>query len=87
MRNVDHHFGDPPAMNASLLKSLKPGGRLAVLDFTPPSGGETVPGHRGDDGHHGITARTLEKELTSAGFEAVMSSEPGGRVIVVVRRP
>ena len=53
MRNVYHHFGDPPAMNASLLKSLKPGGRLAILDFTPPPGGETVAGHRGDDNHHG----------------------------------
>ena len=26
MRNVYHHFGDPPAMNASLRESLKPGG-------------------------------------------------------------
>ena len=23
-------------MNASLLKSLQPGGRLAILEFTPP---------------------------------------------------
>jgi ubiquinone/menaquinone biosynthesis C-methylase UbiE len=29
MRHVYHHFGDPPAMNASLFRSLKPGGRLA----------------------------------------------------------
>jgi ubiquinone/menaquinone biosynthesis C-methylase UbiE len=87
MRNVYHHFGDPPAMNASLLKSLKPGGRLAILDFTPPPGGETVPGHRGDDNHHGITAPTLEKELTAAGFEIVSSSEKARSVIVVVRRP
>jgi ubiquinone/menaquinone biosynthesis C-methylase UbiE len=87
MRNVYHHFGDPPAMNASLLKSLKPGGRLAILDFTPPPGGETVPGHRGDDNHHGITAPTLEKELKAAGFELVMAAEQGRTVIVVVRRP
>jgi ubiquinone/menaquinone biosynthesis C-methylase UbiE len=87
MRNVYHHFGDPPAMNASLLKSLKPGGRLAILDFTPPPGGETVPGHRGDDNHHGITAPTLDKELTAAGFEIVSSSAKGRTVIVVARRP
>jgi ubiquinone/menaquinone biosynthesis C-methylase UbiE len=87
MRSVYHHFGDPPAMNASLLKSLKPGGRLAILDFTPPPGGETVPGHRGDDNHHGITAPTLEKELKAAGFEIVMSSEQGRAIIVVARRP
>jgi ubiquinone/menaquinone biosynthesis C-methylase UbiE len=87
MRNVYHHFGDPPAMNASLLKSLKPGGRLAVIDFTPPPGGETVPGHRGDDNHHGITAPTLERELKAAGFEIVSSDEKDRTVTVVARRP
>jgi hypothetical protein len=28
MRHVYHHFGDPVAMNASVARSLKPGGRL-----------------------------------------------------------
>jgi ubiquinone/menaquinone biosynthesis C-methylase UbiE len=87
MRNVYHHFGDPPAMNASLLKSLKPGGRLAILDFTPPPGGETEPGHRGDDNHHGITPPTLEKELKAAGFEIVSSNLQNRTVTVVARRP
>jgi ubiquinone/menaquinone biosynthesis C-methylase UbiE len=87
MRNVYHHFGDPPAMNASLLKSLKPGGRLAVLDFTPPPGGEAEPGHRGDDNHHGITPPTLERELKAAGFEIVSSGEKNRTVTVVARRP
>jgi ubiquinone/menaquinone biosynthesis C-methylase UbiE len=87
MRNVYHHFGDPPAMNASLLKSLKPGGRLAILDFTPPPGGETVPGHRGDDNHHGITAPTLERELKAAGFEIVSTDGKDRTVTVVARRP
>jgi ubiquinone/menaquinone biosynthesis C-methylase UbiE len=87
MRNVYHHFGDPPAMNASLLKALKPGGRLAIIDFTPPPGGETVPGHRGDDNHHGITAPTLEKELKAAGFEIVSSDSTDRTVRVVARKP
>ena len=71
----------------SLLKSLKPGGRLALLDFTPPPGGETVPGHRGDDNHHGITPPTLEKELKAAGFEILSSAEQNRTVTVVARRP
>lgn len=88
MRNVYHHFGDPPAMNASLLKSLKPGGRLAVLDFTPPPppGGENPPGRRGEDNHHGITQQTLERELTAAGFEIVSSTQNNRTVTVVARR-
>ena len=87
MRNVYHHFGDPPAMNASLLSSLKPGGRLAIIDFAPPSGGETAPGHRGDDNHHGITPPTLERELKAAGFEIVSSETKDRTVLVVARRP
>jgi ubiquinone/menaquinone biosynthesis C-methylase UbiE len=87
MRNVYHHFGDPPAMNASLLKSLKPGGRLAVIDFTPPPGGEAAPGGRGKDNHHGITAPTLERELKAAGFEIVSAAESGRTVTVVAARP
>ena len=87
MRNVYHHFGDPPAMNASLLKSLKPGGRLAVIDFTPPPtrNSENPPGRRGEDNHHGITAATLEKELRAAGFE-ILSAETKNRAVMVVAR-
>ncbi len=87
MRSVYHHFGDPPAMNASLLKSLKPGGRLAVIDFTPPPtpNSENPPGRRGEDNHHGITAATLEKELKAAGFE-ILSTETRNRAVMVVAR-
>ena len=90
MRNVYHHFDDPPIMNASLLKALKPGGRLAIIDFTPPPPSnvtENPPGHRGEDGHHGITGTTLEKELRAAGFEIVLSENTQRGVFVVARRP
>lgn len=87
MRNVYHHFGDPAAMNASLRESLKPGGRIAIIDFTPPPGGEAAPGRRAEDNHHGITAPTLEAELKAAGFEVLSSTTTNRRVTVVGRRP
>jgi len=87
MRAVYHHFDDPAAMNASLLKSLKPGGRLAVQDFAPPPGAENPPGHRGEDKHHGVTAATVERELKAAGLEVVSSATESERVRVVARRP
>ena len=88
MRNVYHHFGDPPSMNASLLNSLKPGGRIGILDFTPPPGRDTAaPGKRGEDGQHGVTAATVERELKAAGFEIVSAGETSRTVTVIARRP
>jgi ubiquinone/menaquinone biosynthesis C-methylase UbiE len=68
MRLVYHHFGDPNAMDASLLSSLKPGGQLAVLDFPPKTGVTAEPGHRADGDSHGVMPATVIKELTAAGF-------------------
>ena len=89
MRNVYHHFGDPGAMNASLFKSLKPGGSLAVQDFGPPPGAESAtPAGRSQDGHHGVTPATVERELKAAGFDILSSSEwPLRAFMVVARRP
>ena len=88
MRNVYHHFANPPAINASILASLKPGARAAVVDFTPPDKEAERPEDRGKDGMHGIKPETLRRELTAAGFEDVSSEDGDGRwFIVVVRRP
>jgi ubiquinone/menaquinone biosynthesis C-methylase UbiE len=88
MRLVYHHFGDPPQMNASILHSLKPGGRLAVIDFAPPPGGENPPGHRGENNHHGVTAATVERELKEAGFEIISSTVLNEHSFMVLgRRP
>jgi ubiquinone/menaquinone biosynthesis C-methylase UbiE len=87
MRNVYHHFADPPAMNTSIAAALKPGGRLAIADFTPPPGSEAArPADRGKDGMHGITVPTLTKELTAAGFELVTSSSTDRAFMVVVAK-
>lgn len=88
MRNVYHHFADPERMNASILAAMKPGARLAVVDF-PPTGDEASrPGDRDEGRSHGITSETLSRELQAAGFEPV-SSEQGERrwFMVVVAKP
>jgi ubiquinone/menaquinone biosynthesis C-methylase UbiE len=68
MRLVYHHFGDPAAMNTSLRRSLKPGGRLAILDFGPTSKVSAPPGKRGDGDSHGVMPATVIEELKAAGF-------------------
>ena len=87
MRNVYHHFGDPAAMDASLFKSLKPGGRLAVIDFTPPGQEAEKPSGRSADGFHGVKPQTVARELVAAGFEVISAETHNRAVQVVARRP
>ena len=88
MRNVYHHFADPAAINTSIAAALKPGGRLAVVDFAPPDKEAERPGDRSKDGMHGVSAETVSRELHAAGFEPV-SSEAGAQrwFMVVVVKP
>ena len=42
LRDVYHHLTHPQDIGASLLAALKPGGRLAIMDF-PPEPGSSIP--------------------------------------------
>lgn len=83
LRRVYHHFDDPESMNASLFQSLKPSGRIAVIDFEP-RGSETDPEGRDSGSQHGVTAETVVSELKQAGFVLVSSDKASGRNIYVV---
>jgi ubiquinone/menaquinone biosynthesis C-methylase UbiE len=89
LRKVYHHFGDPGLMNASMRRSLKPGGLLAVIDFAPDSAESEDPSERDTGDQHGVTSATVVRELSQAGFELVAVEEGTrpGRFMVVVRRP
>lgn len=78
MRRVYHHFGDPPAMNASLFTTLKQGGKLAIIDFAP-RGSESEPGERASGGSHGVTQETVIEEVTAAGFVLLEQQEKNAR--------
>jgi precorrin-6B methylase 2 len=69
MRNVYHHFETPSAMNRSIAAALKPGGRVAIVDFGPPDKEAPKPADRDQDGMHGVTRETVARELTEAGFQ------------------
>jgi ubiquinone/menaquinone biosynthesis C-methylase UbiE len=84
MRNVYHHFADPVAMNASIAAALKPGGRLAVVDFGPSGNEAAAPADRDNDGTHGITADTVTRELQAAGFVPIATERGTGRWFMVV---
>lgn len=88
MRRVYHHFEDPASMNNSIWEALKPGGRLAVIDFAPHGGESSAPDERAMDSGHGVTFETVVKELSQAGFIQVSPDQRSGRdVYVVMRKP
>jgi ubiquinone/menaquinone biosynthesis C-methylase UbiE len=89
MRLVYHHIKDPVLMNQSLYRSLKPSGRLAIIDFPPDSAESADPSRRAEGEQHGVTAPTVVRELRQAGFELVSMDEASGtrRFMVVMRRP
>jgi predicted methyltransferase len=88
MRDVYHHFDDPAVMNASLLETLRPGGRLAILDFEPRDGEKRKAGARATGNQHGIARDVVVSELTAAGFSRVsVRSIAGRRFMVVAQRP
>jgi ubiquinone/menaquinone biosynthesis C-methylase UbiE len=61
LRRVYHHLTDPASINASLLRSLRPGGVLAVIDFPPP--------FFWSRGSLGVPAKAVIDEVSASGFE------------------
>jgi len=89
MRHVYHHFGEPGPMNASLYRALKPGGKLAVIDFTPKTGKSAPAGQRASGDAHGVMQQTVIDELSAAGFTNTHAAEwpASGSFLVVGERP
>ena len=68
LRDVYHHLTRPHEFDASLLAALKPGGRLAIMDFPPDPGSKIPAGVPADRGGHGVPASIIVTEVTGAGF-------------------
>src|SRR5262249_54471940 len=69
LRRVYHHLTKPAEFDAAILRSLKFGGRLGIIDFPPRSGLGSVEGVPANRGGHGIPQKIAVAELTSAGFQ------------------
>ena len=86
LRHVYHHLTKPVEFDASLLRSLRTGGRLAIIDFPPRSGLPEVKGVPRNRGGHGVPQKVVIEELTSAGLkvENVVDDWPGESYCVVL---
>ena len=91
LRRVYHHLTAPNEMDASLLRSLKPTGKLVIIDFPPrtwltvASPVKGVPKNRGG---HGIPQKVLIDELTAAGFavDQIIDDWPEDNYCVIFRK-
>jgi len=71
IRDAYHHLTAPEKILASIATALKPGGRLAVIDFPPRPNSEVPAGVPANRGGHGVPPEVVERE--------------GGRVLTHVR--
>lgn len=68
LRHVYHHLTQPQEFDRNLVRSLKPGGYLAIIDFPPSRNLPPVEGVPKNRGGHGIPEKVMVEELTTAGL-------------------
>lgn len=88
LRRVYHHLTKPVEFDGSLLRALKPGGKLAIIDFPPHPEYGKVKGVPKDRENHGIQQKILIEELTKAGFalDKVVDDWPTSDYCVLFRK-
>jgi len=91
LRGVYHHITRPEEIDASLLAAIRPGGRLAIIDFEPSWFLSTffrVSDVPPDRGGHGVPPDVVVRELTEAGFALLKRIDdwPGGQYCLVFQR-
>jgi SAM-dependent methyltransferase len=92
LREVYHHLTDPAGMDRSLYRALRPGARLAIIDFEPIPGTQPPVGVPTNRGGHGVPKLIVVQELTRAGLEPVKTTDwPTSRGIghycILFRKP
>jgi ubiquinone/menaquinone biosynthesis C-methylase UbiE len=93
IRDAFHHLTEPAAIVKSLAAALKPGGRMAVIDFPPRPNSEVPAGVPADRRGHGVPPEVVEREVgavlthveTRPTWNA--NSQPASLYLVLFRKP
>ena len=92
IRDAYHHLTQPADVIRSLAASLKPGGRLAVIDFPPRPDSQVPAGVPADRGGHGVPPEIVEREVGAALTHLrtipgwVPDSQPASLFLVLFRK-
>lgn len=76
LRMVWHHLGNRPDYARSLVRALRPGGRLVVIDFSPAAFFHLEP-------DHGVSVDVVIADLTAAGFSVEHRDDRWGRAFAI----
>jgi SAM-dependent methyltransferase len=66
VRDAYHHFTQPEDLVRSVAAALKPGGRLAIIDFRPRPNSEIPAGVPANRLGHGVPIEVVTKEVGAA---------------------
>ena len=93
IRDAYHHFTEPDTLIRSLAASLKPGGRLVVIDFPPRPDTEVPAGVPANRRGHGVPPEIVQREvgavLTHVRTVSTWSpaSQPASLFLLLFRKP
>jgi len=93
IRDAYHHLTQPNDMLRSVAASLKPGGRLAIIDFPPRPKSELPAGVPSNRNGHGVPPDVVIQEVKGAGLTMVSQnrqwsaqSQPNDLFLVIFRK-
>ena len=93
IRDAYHHLTQPNDLLRSVAASLKPGGRLAVIDFPPRPKSELPAGVPANRNGHGVPPDVVIEEVKGAGLTMVSQnrqwsaqSQPNDLFLVIFRK-
>ena len=92
IRDAYHHLTEPEKIIASMAAALKPGGRLAVIDFPPRAKSEVPAGVPTNRAGHGVPPEIVEREIgaTLKHVQTISSwmpaSEPASLFLVLFQK-
>jgi ubiquinone/menaquinone biosynthesis C-methylase UbiE len=93
IRDAYHHLTQPTDIVGSLAAALKPGGRLAVIDFPPRANSEVPAGVPENRRGHGVPPEVVQSEVGAAltHLQTIASwapgSQPASLYLLLFRKP